>query len=340
VSGATEFLGALDTLFGEEAPDVRGGLPIDWAKRLRATYRRRVYAVHPDRAAQLGRAEAELVRECQELNLAYELLSAVERIEVTPPPPPRPEPTPPPRRETPPPPRRETSPPPRRETSPPPRRETSPPPRRETSPPPRAEAPPRRETSPPPRRETSPPPRAEAPPRREPPPPRAAPPPPRAAPPPPHHRPSPAPPWSSSTRQTRRAPERFHDGPVPQRPLLFVEFLYYTGRISWQAFMAALSWQRAACPRLGRLAMAAGYMTQAEVAEVAEVVSALPAHGGRRFGEEARARGYLTALQVMVLLGRQRRMYAPIGEFFVESGRASAALRDAWLEAHRRHLTR
>ncbi len=75
-------------------------------------------------------------------------------------------------------------------------------------------------------------------------------------------------------------------------------------------------------------------------AEVAEIVCALRGREGRRFGEEARQRGYLTATELLVLLGRQRRTHAPIGEFFVEIGRASAALRDVWLAAHRRHSAR
>jgi hypothetical protein len=55
----------------------------DWPARLRAAFVRRVLETHPDRAAVLGRSEAELAREFQAVSEAYGLLA---RLRPVPPP--------------------------------------------------------------------------------------------------------------------------------------------------------------------------------------------------------------------------------------------------------------
>jgi hypothetical protein len=62
-----------------------------WRRELRAAYRRRVLETHPDRAAALGRGEAELAREFRAVSEAYELLA---RLRAGPAPAPRAPPPP------------------------------------------------------------------------------------------------------------------------------------------------------------------------------------------------------------------------------------------------------
>jgi hypothetical protein len=136
--------------------------------------------------------------------------------------------------------------------------------------------------------------RASPPPR--PPPPRA--PPPRAPPPP--------------TAQATGAGPR-----LPRRRLRFAEFLYYSGRVNWQAYVAAVAWQRGQRPAIGRLAVDLGLLGQRDVAELLERRRREGAQA-EPLGEFAVRRGVLTRAQLLGLVGRQSRGQRRIGLFFLE----------------------
>jgi hypothetical protein len=105
---------------------------------------------------------------------------------------------------------------------------------------------------------------------------------------------------------------------LPHRPLLFAEFLYYSGRASWRNLVEAVSWQRRQRPSIGRIAVEWGHLSDDEVREILD--------RRRRdrveepFGEYARRQGFLSGGQLLALLGRQRRLQRRIGQFFVEIG--------------------
>ena len=121
-------------------------------------------------------------------------------------------------------------------------------------------------------------------------------------------------------RDQASRPPRDHlsRAPLPHRPLLFAEFLYYSGRASWRNLVEAVSWQRRQRPSIGRIAVEWGHLSDDEVREILD--------RRRRdrveepFGEYARRQGFLTGGQLLALLGRQRRLQRRIGQFFVETG--------------------
>jgi DnaJ-like protein len=146
--------------------------------------------------------------------------------------------------------------------------------------------------------------------------PRRAPAPPRSPAGPVHTRP-PAPP-PRPARAAAPDPEPAA-GELPRRKLRLAEYLYYSGRVPWSAFTDAIAWQRRQRPALGRLAVAAGYLTADQVARLldrrrASGEQAVP------IGEFAVRHGALTPFQLLALLGRQVRLQRRIGEFFVEQG--------------------
>ena len=108
-------------------------------------------------------------------------------------------------------------------------------------------------------------------------------------------------------------------GELPRRKLRLAEYLYYSGRVPWSAFMEAIAWQRRQRPALGRLAVSAGYLT---ADQVARLLDRRRASGDQAvpIGEYAVRQGLLTSFQLLALLGRQLRMQRRIGEFFVEQG--------------------
>jgi hypothetical protein len=215
-----------------------------WRVELRAAWRRRVLETHPDRAAVLGKSEAQLQREFRAVAEAFALLESF-AVGSKAPPSPRAGPA----------------------VAPPPRATRSPPP-------PRGAAP-----HPPPQ------------------PPRA--PPPRAPPPP--------------TAQVAEGP-----GPrLPRRRLRFAEFLYYSGRVSWQSYVAAVAWQRGQRPAIGRLAVDLGLLGQRDVTELLERRRREGAQA-EPLGEFAVRRGFLNRAQLLGLVGRQNRGQRRIGQFFLE----------------------
>jgi len=217
-----------------------------WRAELRAAWHRRVLETHPDRAAVLGKSEAQLQREFRAVTEAFGLLESFATGSMA-------------------------------------------------APPPRAGPP---VSAPPRAARGAPAPRGSTP--RPPPPPRTPRPPPPRAPPPP-------------TAPVVEAP-----GPrLPRRRLRFAEFLYYSGRVSWQAYVAAVAWQRGQRPAIGRLAIDLGLLGQREVADLLERRRREGAQA-EQLGEYAVRRGFLTRAQLLGLVGRQNRGQRRIGQYFLE----------------------
>jgi len=143
------------------------------------------------------------------------------------------------------------------------------------------------------------------------------------APAPPSARTAPSAPAAPSARTASSAPAApFAPTPpsaIPPRRLRLAEFLYYSGRVPWSAFIEAIARQRRERPPVGSIAVGFGFLTSAEVTELlarrlADAAYQVP------FGEYAVQEGYLTPFQLLATLGRQLRLQRPIGQYFVEQG--------------------
>lgn len=130
-----------------------------------------------------------------------------------------------------------------------------------------------------------------------------------------------------------------YNGPVPQRPLLFGQFLYYAGVITWRQLIDALVWQRRQRPLTGQLACDWGMLTKEQVREILEYRRA-SGQFDVPFAEYAVELGYLSAYDQMALCGRMRMLQQPLGQYFIEQG--ILAEHDMWrqLVAQRRHNRR
>ena len=127
-------------------------------------------------------------------------------------------------------------------------------------------------------------------------------------------------PVAQRPRERASRPPRDHlsRAPLPQRTLLFAEFLYYSGRASWRNLVEAVAWQRRQRPSIGRIAVEWGHLSDDEVREILERRRRDGAE--EPFGEYARRQGFLSGGQLLALLGRQRRLQRRSGQFFVEVG--------------------
>lgn len=107
----------------------------------------------------------------------------------------------------------------------------------------------------------------------------------------------------------------FYKGNLPGRKLLICQFLYYSGCISWDAYIDALVWQRRQRPVLGRIARDMGILSGDELQTILQQRDLR-----EKFGESAIRMGFLTPYKLMVLLGKQRQFHRQIGDYFVQFG--------------------
>jgi hypothetical protein len=109
--------------------------------------------------------------------------------------------------------------------------------------------------------------------------------------------------------------DRFYTGQMPNRPLLFSEFLYYSGVVSWRPFIESICWQRRQRPRIGELAQNWGLLDQYMISRIIRQRKPL-----EKFGDCAVRYGYMTQFWLNVLLRCQQKKQQPIGEFFIKMG--------------------
>lgn len=120
--------------------------------------------------------------------------------------------------------------------------------------------------------------------------------------------------WSKD-KQKATDTDHFYKGFIPERQLLIVQYLYYTGAISWKTFFDAIFWQRNQRPLVGQIAREWGILTPDEISEI------LCQRGYKeRFVEYARDNGYITHFQFLAIMGKQKKLQRPIGEYFTQNG--------------------
>ena len=155
--------------------------------------------------------------------------------------------------------------------------------------------------------------------------------------PPPDYRPSgvskPAPVQPAKKRKNRRkSGDHFFNGTPPQRHLLFGQFLFYSGLVSWKTYIQALIWQRRQRPLIGQIALDWGLLT---LPDIREILAARRL--GEKFGESAVRQGYLKAYNLLALLGKQRRLQSRFGEYFVQEGRVTKEQIQAFCKMQANH---
>lgn len=129
----------------------------------------------------------------------------------------------------------------------------------------------------------------------------------------------------------RRQRDLFYHGPLPRRRLRLAEFLYYSGRISWQTLIAALVWQRSSRPKFLEIAR---QLRIVELQDMSRVLRSRAVH--EHTGETASRLQIITTDDVGRILRIQRARQRPIGRYFVENTPVTQTdLEEALREMHR-----
>jgi hypothetical protein len=121
-------------------------------------------------------------------------------------------------------------------------------------------------------------------------------------------------------------------GTVPKRELLFGQYVYYYGYISFKQLVDAIVWQKFQRPLIGKIAVRWGWLYEDDVRQILR-----GRQWGEKFGEAALRGGYLTSDRLRVILGRQRMLQPRIGKYFVEKRILPVSLVETMAEQSRRH---
>lgn len=109
--------------------------------------------------------------------------------------------------------------------------------------------------------------------------------------------------------------DHFWEASVPEIRLLFGQYLYYAGIISWKTLITAITWQRRQRPPFGKIAVMWDYLDRRDI----EAIFA-GRRPGEKMGDSALRLGLLTPFQRNAVLGFQRWLQRPIGSYFAENG--------------------
>jgi hypothetical protein len=125
---------------------------------------------------------------------------------------------------------------------------------------------------------------------------------------------------------------RFFERTMPKRELLFGQYVYYYGYISYRQLIDAIVWQKFQRPLIGKIAMRWGWLYEDDVRQILQ-----DRQWGEKFGEAALRGGYLTSDRLRIILGRQRMLQPRIGNYFVEKRILPVSLVETMVEQSRRH---
>lgn len=125
---------------------------------------------------------------------------------------------------------------------------------------------------------------------------------------------------------------QFYKGTVPKRGLLFGQYIYYYGYISYRQLIDAIIWQKIQRPLIGSIAVRWKWLQEDDVREIMKKRLL-----GEKFGESALRGGYLTPYELRIILGRQRILQPRIGKYFAEKRILSNYLVEKLAEGFRHH---
>ena len=135
-----------------------------------------------------------------------------------------------------------------------------------------------------------------------------------------------------TNKKYKSHPDHFYNGNIPKGSLMFGQFLYYSGLISWRTLIEAICWQRRQRPLIGQIATAWGLISSQDIIQILTVRKF-----DEKFGECALRIGYISSFELSALVGKQKTLQHPFGEYFIESGILSSTDIMSMAQKHQFH---
>ncbi len=118
-----------------------------------------------------------------------------------------------------------------------------------------------------------------------------------------------------SKRNYKKPPGDFYNGSLPFHKLLFGQFLYYSGTITWKTLMQAIVWQRRKKTVYGQIALHWEMLSTEDIAHIMQNKKF-----NEKFGEKNKKYGYLSIFQHLAIMGKQKTQKELFGEYFIKKG--------------------
>ncbi|MCU0822016.1 MAG: DnaJ domain-containing protein, partial [Spirochaetes bacterium] len=119
---------------------------------------------------------------------------------------------------------------------------------------------------------------------------------------------------------------------LPNAEILIGQFLFWCKVITWKSLIEAIVWQRNQRPLFGEIARNWNILSDNEIRTIITEKNVTD-----RIGDYAFKKGYISQFEHLAIIGRQRSLQRPIGEFFVDNGYLSFETMEAMAAEHRRH---
>jgi hypothetical protein len=126
--------------------------------------------------------------------------------------------------------------------------------------------------------------------------------------------------------------KRYYSGSMPRRPLLFAEYLYYSGIITWESLLQAIVWQQRKKSRFGEVACRLRYLSNEQIRKIIK-----KRRVKEKIGDAAFRMNFLNRFQVQSILWHQTVSQKRIGMYFVETGIFTSEKLHELLFSHRRY---
>ncbi len=138
--------------------------------------------------------------------------------------------------------------------------------------------------------------------------------------------------YSGGFQNQTVADDHYWCGAIPRQKLPFGQYLYYSGRISWNTLVQALDWQETQRPKFGQIALEGQLLTPG-------ALSRLLSHRyrGEKIGDAAMRLGYLSPRMKDAVLNIQKHRQPAIGQFFISNGLLGQEELGKWLVSQRQH---
>ena len=138
---------------------------------------------------------------------------------------------------------------------------------------------------------------------------------------------------TSEAPNTQSADEDFFwEQKIPSTRLPIGQFLFYSGTISWKTLVKAIAWQRSQRPLFGKIALQWDLLNCDELSLL--ISRRKP---DEKLGQTALRYGLLSHYQLVTILGHQKKIQTPIGQYFVNVGRLTKARFMSALREQERH---
>lgn len=122
-------------------------------------------------------------------------------------------------------------------------------------------------------------------------------------------------PKKNYTEKTEKPFDAYYSGTLPFHPLLFGQYLYYSGTITWKTLMDAIIWQRSRKKTYGQIALQWKMLSENDISNIMRRKKP-----GEKFGAYAKKSGYLTIFQHLAIMGKQRKQAGLFGDYFIQKG--------------------